>query len=356
MEDDRLESWVKKQALTHIGKRAPVDKVSSGYIDGNTRAAKRFEELAKLENARKNNNTHITMNAKILTEGVDVPALDAVCFMEPRDSEVDIVQAVGRVMRKPKDVNKTKGYIIVPVVMSMKNLLFDDVDETLSKWNQDWRVLGQVLMALKSHDPDIETDLHKRINIRIGCDTRSEHTNGEPAPDFWGKLQEGMFNKLVPTIKSKLSQITEKEIQTSLIKQAVIGGARAMRQETGLAKKLADIVGVADSTNKPEKRACLQSSLILTNTLLMHQRLLERGSPEGRGLADLEDVHRSRHPEVLLLQSWRKVLEHDYRAIFEPGVNILERSRMGGAVEGMRSAPYAHWLNTAETSQNSTQN
>ena len=338
MEDDRLESWVKELAIEHIDKQAPVGKVTSGYIDGSTRSAKRFEELTELERAREDSDTHITMNAKVLTEGVDVPALDAVCFMEPRDSEVDIVQAVGRVMRKPKHGNKTRGYIIVPVVMDMQQLLFDEVDETLSRWNQDWRVLGQVLRALKSHDPDIETDLHKRINIRVGGNGGGSGGGG-PAPGFWEKLQAGVFNQLIPTIESKLRQDTEDEIQTSLIKQAVISGARAMQRETGLAKRLAKIVGVADSTNQPDKRACLQASLILTNTLLMHQRLLEQGAPESEGLADLADIHKSGRPEIPLLQSWQRILKHDYQAIFEPGVQILEQSKTGKkAVEGMRSA------------------
>ena len=326
---DRLASWDTNESLS-------VQSLSSGYIDGNSRAPQRFEELSILERTRNNNRAHITMNVKVLTEGVDVPALDAICFMEPRDSEIDIVQAVGRVMRKPKIGDKSKGYIIIPVILDMDQLLLDDVDKTLSRWNQDWRVLGQVLRALKSHDPDIETDLEKRINVQIGTKVDGSEL---PSRNFWDMLQDGVFNQLMPTIQSKLQEETENELQTSLIKQAIITGARAMQMETGLAKKLAATVGVADSTNKPEKRACLQASLILTNTLLMHQRLIEKGAIEGHNLIDLSDVNRSPQPEVPLLQSWSRVLQHDYEAIFQPGVRILEKSKAECvAPEGMRSA------------------
>lgn len=339
MGDDQLGIWATDRLMEISDeKNLPIQSVSSGYIDGNTRAPQRFEELCRLERTRDDGNSHITMNAKVLTEGVDVPALDAVCFMEPRDSEIDIVQAVGRIMRKPKHGNKTKGYIIIPVVMDMQQLLFDDVDVTLSRWNQDWRVLGQVLMALKSHDPEIETDLEKRINVRVDPGRRGKRDEA-PARDFWEKLQDGVFNQLMPTIQNKLREVTEREIQTSLIKQAIIIGARAMQKESGLARKLAETVGVADHTKQPEKRACLQASLILTNTLLMHQRLFEQKASGRWHLADLTDVHRSVRPELPLLKSWCRVLEHDYRAIFEPGVRILEQSRIGNnTAEGVRSA------------------
>ena len=64
-------------------------------------------------------------------------------------------------MRRPPNGEKEFGYIIVPVRMSPQ-LNFEN---TLSMWDQDWSVLGQVLRALKAHDPRIETNLHERIII-----------------------------------------------------------------------------------------------------------------------------------------------------------------------------------------------
>ena len=93
---------------------------------------------------------YLVTNARCLTEGIDVPALDAVAFADPRKSQVDIVQAVGRAMRKPMGTSKkTTGYIILPVYLT-KNELKDP--ETAVEGSAFEPVL-QVLRALKDHDP-----------------------------------------------------------------------------------------------------------------------------------------------------------------------------------------------------------
>lgn len=89
-------------------------------------------------------------NAKCLTEGVDVPSLDAVMFLHPRKSQVDIVQAVGRVMRKAP--NKKYGYIILPVVIPKGKLPHEVLEE-----NKGYEAVWQVLRALRSHDSHFNT-------------------------------------------------------------------------------------------------------------------------------------------------------------------------------------------------------
>ncbi len=84
-------------------------------------------------------------NAKCLTEGVDVPALDAVMFLTPRRSKIDIVQAVGRVMRKPP--GKQLGYVILPVAITAGL----DPATALDK-NRDYDAVWEVLQALRAHD------------------------------------------------------------------------------------------------------------------------------------------------------------------------------------------------------------
>ena len=85
------------------------------HIDGKTRASVRAQALNDLNADIPDGQCHIITNARCLTEGVDVPALDAVLFMEPRTSKVDIVQAVGRVMRRHE--GKKRGYIVLPVIV-----------------------------------------------------------------------------------------------------------------------------------------------------------------------------------------------------------------------------------------------
>ncbi|MCA9614655.1 MAG: DEAD/DEAH box helicase family protein, partial [Myxococcales bacterium] len=87
----------------------------------------------------------VLTNVRCLSEGVDVPALDAVLFLTPRNSQIDVVQSVGRVMRKAP--GKTRGYVILPVVIPAGV----EPHEALND-NQTYKVVWQVLQALRAHD------------------------------------------------------------------------------------------------------------------------------------------------------------------------------------------------------------
>ena len=93
---------------------------------------------------------YLVTNARCLTEGIDVPALDAVAFADPRKSQVDIVQAVGRAMRRPIGTSKkTTGYIILPVYLLKQELK----DPEAAVEGSAFEPVLQVLRALKDHDP-----------------------------------------------------------------------------------------------------------------------------------------------------------------------------------------------------------
>jgi len=101
----------------------------------------------------------VLTNARVLSEGVDVPALDAVVFLEPRSSELDITQAVGRVMRKAP--GKQKGYIIIPVVIPVHEVDVEDEDARISHADKilsssDFSAVWKVARALRSHDDRID--------------------------------------------------------------------------------------------------------------------------------------------------------------------------------------------------------
>lgn len=127
------------------------------HVDGGMDAVTRKVKLDWLSRQEDNENEtptcHILSNARCLAEGVDVPSLDAVLFLQPKKSEIDIVQAVGRVMRRFE--GKEYGYIILPVIipsgMSEKEAL-DSSDSFAIVW--------KVLQALRSHDERLEA----RIN------------------------------------------------------------------------------------------------------------------------------------------------------------------------------------------------
>ena len=84
------------------------------HVDGSMGAAEKNEKLEWLKSPAPDGTCRILSNVRCLSEGVDVPALDAVLFLTPRNSQVEVVQSVGRVMRKPRDGNKKLGYVILP--------------------------------------------------------------------------------------------------------------------------------------------------------------------------------------------------------------------------------------------------
>ncbi len=115
------------------------------HVDGTFNALQRNEELTWLKAPVADDECRILTNARCLSEGVDVPALDAVLFLHPRNSVVDVVQSVGRVMRKSE--GKDYGYIILPVAVPA------GVSPSAALGNNKrFKTVWQVLNALRAHD------------------------------------------------------------------------------------------------------------------------------------------------------------------------------------------------------------
>jgi predicted helicase len=126
------------------------------HVDGKQNALERNSKLEwlKADTSAQGSICRILSNARCLSEGVDVPALDAVMFLTPRNSVVDVVQSVGRVMRKAE--GKKYGYIILPV-----GIPADIPPEIALKDNQKYKVIWQVLQALRSHDDRFNDTVNK---------------------------------------------------------------------------------------------------------------------------------------------------------------------------------------------------
>ncbi|EMH40367.1 helicase protein [Helicobacter pylori GAM96Ai] len=121
------------------------------------------ERLEKLEELNKfePNICKVLSNARCLSEGVDVPALDSVIFFDGRSAMVDIIQAVGRVMRKAK--NKKRGYIILPIALRESEI--KNLDEAVK--NTNFQNIWKVLKALRSHDPSLVDEATFKEKIKI---------------------------------------------------------------------------------------------------------------------------------------------------------------------------------------------
>ncbi len=119
------------------------------HIDGSMDATEKANRLEWLRADTEEGRCKILFNVRCLSEGVDVPSLDAVLFLSPRKSMVDVVQTVGRVMRTSKNTKKERGYVIIPIV-TPAGIPADSVLDN----NKDFETVWQVLRALKSIDED----------------------------------------------------------------------------------------------------------------------------------------------------------------------------------------------------------
>ena len=117
------------------------------HIDGSMSSVDKASRLKWLKDEPQDGHCKILFNVRCLSEGVDVPSLDAVAFLSPRKSDVEVVQIVGRVMRRAP--HKTRGYVIIPVVTTNPNA----PEETLAN-SQDFQSVWQVLNALRSINPN----------------------------------------------------------------------------------------------------------------------------------------------------------------------------------------------------------
>ena len=148
-----------KESLSEEAREEVVD-IEVQHIDGAMNAATREEKIAWLKEETGNpNECRILSNVRCLSEGVDVPALDAVLFVAARNSEVDVVQSVGRVMRtfhKGATDEKKYGYIIVPVVVPA-----DVEPEKAMEDNERFSVVWKILNALRAHDDEFNATVNK---------------------------------------------------------------------------------------------------------------------------------------------------------------------------------------------------
>ncbi|WP_423750246.1 type ISP restriction/modification enzyme [Helicobacter pylori] len=147
-------------------------KISIDHIDGTMNCKDRLEKLEKL-NQFEPNTCKVLSNARCLSEGVDVPALDSIVFFDGKSAMVDIIQAVGRVMRKAK--RKKRGYIILPIALEESEI--ENLDEAVN--NTNFKNIWKVIKALRSHDPSLVDEATFKEKIKIFGSDDSNNQNDE---------------------------------------------------------------------------------------------------------------------------------------------------------------------------------
>ena len=187
-------------------KKEQMVLVSSSHIDGTMSAPERDEKLGWLKATSDDpRECRVLTNVRCLSEGVDVPTLDAVMFLSARNSQVDVVQSVGRVMRKSP--GKKYGYIIIPVVVPSDV----EADKALDD-NERYKVVWTVLNALRAHDDrfnatinKIELNKHRPEQILVGCPEYS--FDGETPVAAEPKVEYGKSSELSSQLAMQFEQL-----------------------------------------------------------------------------------------------------------------------------------------------------
>ena len=207
--------------------REHVVEISARHIDGSMNSQARNEQLSWLaEENIGENECRILTNVRCLSEGIDVPALDAVLFLSSRNSQVDVVQSVGRVMRnfrKGQPGEKKYGYIIIPIVVPS-----DVTPEQALDNNAYFATVWSILNALRSHDDNFNAEVNKialnrnkSSKVIVGSPGigRNAMTDGQDIHDAnqlenaevakqlelrFGELQHGIYAKLVEKCGDRL--------------------------------------------------------------------------------------------------------------------------------------------------------
>jgi superfamily II DNA or RNA helicase len=169
----------------------PQGTFYSDYVSGNMKASNRKEKIEKLK-ALNSFNRGILSNARCLAEGVDVPSLDGVAFIDPKGSEIDIIQAVGRAIRKVRGAKvQTKGTIIVPVFIEEA----DDHETSIAASN--FKPVWEVLKALRAHDTLLAEQLDQyRMNMGRGRNGNRETFGGRIIFDIPKTVDDGFVSAI----------------------------------------------------------------------------------------------------------------------------------------------------------------
>lgn len=192
-------------------RKEKIVSVESKHIDGSMSAPQRDELLGWLKSDDiEPNECRMLTNVRCLSEGVDVPSLDSVLFLSARNSQVDVVQSVGRVMRKAP--NKKYGYIIIPVVVPSDIEASKALDD-----NDRFRVVWTVLNALRAHDDRFNATINKiELNKKkpsqiiiggIGGDSDEEGNSSQSQAETAKKFNEQLlmqFEELQSAVYAKM--------------------------------------------------------------------------------------------------------------------------------------------------------
>ena len=174
----------------------PSQSLWADHVSGEMPTIARRQKLKRLKNVGEDE-IGLLSNARCLSEGVDVPALDGVAFIDPRSSEIDIIQSVGRAIRLSD--NKTMGTIVIPVFIEQS----DNAEEALEA--SEFKPIWDVLEALKSHDDRLSDELDQ-LRIELGAKRKRSVGTGD-------------LTKIVFDLPTSVNEEFAQSLRTHLVEQ-----------------------------------------------------------------------------------------------------------------------------------------
>ena len=308
---------LKGQITRRLAGDARAMDVQAVHLDAKHSAIERSEKLRWLNEANRTNESRMICNVRLFTEGVDVPALDAVSFLDPRASQIDIVQSVGRVMRKAE--GKRFGYIVVPVALEEG----EDVVDMLARRDDDYRAIGQVLRALQAHDER----LAEATASFVTAHQTQDMDRPPPGRDDFAHRERNLELDLKPVdaasifthigAASGLGKPGQMTAET--IADAVKVAADHFLAEAAILDSARDVLELPAA---PDKEIATVAALLLCNACLLHKRL-KSDSERWGDLPGLDAVARARNPAERLRAAWESILEKDYEPVFGPALALL---------------------------------
>ena len=297
------------------------------HVDGTFNSEKRNEKLNWLMEDTEEDVCRVLSNAKCLSEGVDVPALDAIMFLHPRKSQIDVVQSVGRVMRKAKD--KKLGYVILPIAVAPGV----SAERALSD-NKRYQVIWQILNALRAHDERFD----RTIN-RIGL--------GE---DVSNKIEIIETTSVVEDVKRKAKSSNEKE--------KTLGGENTSETETtttqlsftltdlskGIKAKIVEKCGTRDYWGEwaTDIGEIAQKHITRINSIVLNSNTPERSE----FLKFVEEIRDDLNPEISETDAIEMLAQHIItKPVFETlfqGNRFTSENAVSKAMETILSKIYEY--------------
>ena len=287
-------------------------------MDASTPDQTRIVELDRLRNAG-SNDCRMICNVRLFSEGIDIPALDGIVFFEGRRSHIDIVQAVGRVMRKAE--SKKLGYIVVPVVVPPGANLLD----ALASSDEGFDRIGMVLCALQSHDPSLADCMDEYVCF---AQPSGERKGGKGEKGGGGGENEELpfdLSEAKDAVYAYLGDAAGFSNRKDLVEghiRAAVNAAAGLLIDAELAVPLGEALSLPVSEKEERRNAATLAALLLVNAMILSHRLAPRFAEVGAD--SIQRLRFASKPYAACRQAWCTILAKDYAPVFVPALAALE--------------------------------